>query len=396
MTEAAVIRFQRDRGLTPDGIVGPITYNALFQQVPQPGYFLYTIKPGDTFYRLSLTYGVSVNSIIAANPGVDPNRLQIGQQIKIPRGAAPQYSVAGWVPYWKQAEAMSVIRNNTDIFTTLSPFWYELSDTGEVITFPNGEDASVIQFARNQEIEFIPLIANNFNRQIVSAVLNNPTIRRRHITNIVNKVTQMNYEGIEIDYENLAFADKDLFVLFLRELKAALPPNKKLIAAIAAKTNAAGTEASAGHDYPGIGSAVDIVRIMAYDYSWDTPGPIAPANWVRQVLDYAVTEIPRSKLELGLPTYGYDWGSTRVSVSYEDAISTAQQYQAQIIQDSQNGPHYSYTDTNGVAHQVWFTNARNFSTLVDFVIQYGLRGISIWHPGEDDPEIYNVIKAKLR
>jgi spore germination protein YaaH len=99
---------------------------------------------------------------------------------------------------------------------------------------------------------------------------------------------------------------------------------------------------------------------------------------------------------LGLPTYGYDWGSTRVSVSYEDAISTAQQYQAQIIQDSQNGPHYSYTDTNGVAHQVWFTNARNFSTLVDFVIQYGLRGISIWHPGEDDPEIYNVIKAKLR
>lgn len=395
-TEAAVIQFQRDRGLTPDGIVGPITYNALFQQVPQPGYILHTIKSGDTLYKLSQLYGVSVNSIIAANPGVDPNNLQIGQNIKIPRGAAPRYSIAAWIPYWKQTEAMSVIRNNSDLFTTLSPFWYEVSADGDVITFPNGEDSSVIQFARSQGIEFIPLIANNFNGQIVSAVLNNPTIRRRHITNIVNKVNQMNYDGIEIDYENLLVADRELFVLFLRELKAALPASKKLIAAIAAKTNAAGRGASAAHDYPGIGAAVDIVRIMAYDYSWETPGPIAPADWVRQVLDYAVSEIPRNKLELGLPTYGYDWGSTRLSVSYEDAINRAQQYQVQIIQDVQNGPHYHYTDANGIAHEVWFTNARNISTLVDFVKQYNIRGVSIWHPGDDDPEIYTVIRTKLR
>lgn len=393
LTETAVIQFQRDRGLTPDGIVGPITYKALYES--QTGYILYTIKSGDTFYKLSVDYGVPVSAIIAANPGVNPSNLRVGQQIRIPRGASNRHTVAGWIPYWVQQDAMAVVQKHPDVFTTLSPFWYEVTPTGELIVYPNAEDSSVIQFARNQGIEIIPLIANSFNSQLASTVLNDASIRQRHITNIVNKVKQMNYDGIEIDYENILAADKDVFVLFLKELRAALPSNKKLIAAIQAKTKPEGKGSNVGHDYPGIGSAVDIVRLMIYDYSWETAGPIAPASWVKLVLDYAVSVIPRNKIEAGLPTYGYNWGTGRVGVSYEDAISTAQQYGVQVTEDAQNGPHYNYTDANGVAHQVWFTDANNFSTLVDIVKQYNIRGISIWHPGNDDPKIYTVIKSKL-
>jgi spore germination protein len=394
-TEQAVIQFQRDRGLTPDGIVGPITYNALFGQQPQPDYIIHTIKAGDTYYKLSVAYGVSVRSIIAANPGVDPNSLRIGQRIRIPLKAPEKHTVAAWIPYWEQSEAMTVVEKNSDIITTISPFWYELTTTGDLTVYPNGEDPSNIEFARNRGMEIIPLIANGFNSQLVSTVLNNPATRQHHITQIVNKVNQMNYDGIEIDYENIFFTDRDVFVLFLGELKAALPANKKLIAAIQAKTSPEGKGSNVGHDYPGIGRAVDIVRIMAYDYSWETPGPIAPATWVKQVLDYAVTAIPRNKLEVGLPTYGYDWGTQRIGVNYEEAIATAQRYQAQIIEDAQIGPHYTYT-VSGVNHTVWFTNSRNFSTLLDLVLRYNVRGISIWHPGNDDPEIYNVIRRKLR
>ncbi|MEL1133639.1 glycosyl hydrolase family 18 protein [Desulfitobacterium sp. THU1] len=394
-TEAAVKQFQRDRGLIPDGIVGPLTYNALFQPGPQPDYILYTIKAGDTFYKLSLSYGVSVDEIIAANPGVDPYQLRIGQRIKIPKAPGKRHTFSAWIPYWVQQEAMAVVRQHAELITTLSPFWYELTPTGDLIVYPNGEDSSLIEFSRSHGIELIPLIANNFNQQLVSTMLNNPTVRQHHITTIVNKVRSMNYEGIEIDYENIAAADRYLFVEFLRELKAALAPyNKKLYVAIQAKTRADEPGSSAGHDYPGIGGAVDVVRLMLYDYSWDTPGSIAPASWIRQVLNYAVTVIPRAKLEAGLPTYGYDWGTSRSSVTYDAAIRLAQQHQAQIIQDSQNGPHFSYTD-NGVSHQVWFTNAVNFSTFVDIVNEYNIRGISIWHPGGDDPQIYTVIQDRL-
>ena len=44
----------------------------------------YTIKSGDTFARLSGMFGVTVQAIEEANPGVDPRRLRIGQKIFIP------------------------------------------------------------------------------------------------------------------------------------------------------------------------------------------------------------------------------------------------------------------------------------------------------------------------
>jgi LysM repeat protein len=45
----------------------------------------YEIKAGDTFARLSGQFGVSVQAIEQANPGVDPRRLRIGQRIVIPQ-----------------------------------------------------------------------------------------------------------------------------------------------------------------------------------------------------------------------------------------------------------------------------------------------------------------------
>ncbi|TVR47672.1 MAG: LysM peptidoglycan-binding domain-containing protein [Puniceicoccaceae bacterium] len=44
----------------------------------------YTIRQGDTFSRLSLLFGVTIDELIAANPGVDPRRLRIGQRVIIP------------------------------------------------------------------------------------------------------------------------------------------------------------------------------------------------------------------------------------------------------------------------------------------------------------------------
>ena len=34
---------------------------------------------------------------------------------------------------------------------------------------------------------------------------------------------------------------------------------------------------------------------------------VAPINKVREVVEYALTEIPAEKINLGIPNYGYDW-----------------------------------------------------------------------------------------
>ncbi|MDD4752846.1 MAG: LysM peptidoglycan-binding domain-containing protein [Desulfitobacteriaceae bacterium] len=57
--------------------------------IPVPGVcpagrFPYTVRAGDTYFGLAERYGTTVDAIRRANPGVDPNNLQIGQRLCIP------------------------------------------------------------------------------------------------------------------------------------------------------------------------------------------------------------------------------------------------------------------------------------------------------------------------
>ena len=44
----------------------------------------YTIASGDTFARIAARSGISLQSLMDANPGVDPRRLAVGQKVIIP------------------------------------------------------------------------------------------------------------------------------------------------------------------------------------------------------------------------------------------------------------------------------------------------------------------------
>jgi len=59
----------------------------------------YTIKSGDTLNRIALQLGTTVPAILAANPGIVPERLNIGQSICVPRQSQPSTCPAGSAPY---------------------------------------------------------------------------------------------------------------------------------------------------------------------------------------------------------------------------------------------------------------------------------------------------------
>ena len=74
--------FQRRRGLAADGIVGNATWQALTPWLT--GFQTVTIRPGDTFYKLAVRWGVSLRSVETANPDVDPLNLRVGQKLTLP------------------------------------------------------------------------------------------------------------------------------------------------------------------------------------------------------------------------------------------------------------------------------------------------------------------------
>ena len=83
-TQQAVIRFQRNFGLTPDGVIGPNTYRAMERYLL--GSDIYTVRSGDSFYSIARRYGTGLDLLLAANPGLDPDNLRIGQQLVVPYG----------------------------------------------------------------------------------------------------------------------------------------------------------------------------------------------------------------------------------------------------------------------------------------------------------------------
>ncbi len=122
------------------------TVEAKQVRVCPPGSFAYTIKSGDTFYKLAQTYHTTVGAIMALNPGVDPYNLQIGQVICIPGGAMPPsrtcppgsfaYTIKSGDTFYKLAQTY---RTTVEAIMALNPGVdpYNLQ-IGQVICIPGG------------------------------------------------------------------------------------------------------------------------------------------------------------------------------------------------------------------------------------------------------------------
>ncbi len=66
-----------------------VTLPALAHPAPQPlPPLVITVSPGDSAAKIANDLGISASDIAEANPGVNLNRLKVGQKLKIPRNAA--------------------------------------------------------------------------------------------------------------------------------------------------------------------------------------------------------------------------------------------------------------------------------------------------------------------
>jgi len=154
------------------------------------------------------------------------------------------------------------------------------------------------------------------------------------------------------------------------------------------------------HDYQAHGEIVDFIVLMTYEWGWagGRPLAIAPINKVKQVLDYAITEIPPEKMMMGVPLYGRDWripwqqGTFARTVSPFEAVQLAEKYQVQIqYHPTYQSPYFRYTDETGQAHEVWFEDARSVQVKYDTVKAYNLRGVSYWVLGSPFPQNWAVL-----
>ena len=193
----------------------------------------------------------------------------------------------------------------------------------------------------------------------------------------------------------------------MRRLSAALKPEGYPVYVAVAAKNADDTTSrlTAGLDYKAIGEAVSAVLIMTYDYGYVSGPPMAvsPLPKVQETLSYAVTRIPRQKLLMGIPNYGYNWprpfeeGKTRArSVSNEEAIALARQAGASIqYSEESQAPWFRYRE-NGVEREVWFEDARSLRAKLRLAARFRLRGVGFWNLSRPFRQGWTVLSALYR
>jgi spore germination protein len=320
--------------------------------------------------------------------------------------------VVASIPYWNMQHDTSVVLANRGDVNEVSPWIYGLSSSGAIVPqYGRGEAGTVATDIRQLEaahMRMVPSIANvtggNWSYQPVASILHNPARAKRQVNAIVSLVQREHYAGIDIDYEQLKPTDRQAFTNFITELAAALHSRGKVlsVAVFAQLANPKdNNQAEDGfQDYAALGKVADQVRIEGYNLHWanSAPGATAPIAWIRSVLQYAVSQMPASKVVLGIPLYGYDWpdgNGPAQTISWLQALRLSRQYGAPAsYNQSSQAPHFSYR-SDGHTHSVWFENAESSRAKFEAAKGAGVAGVYLWMYGYEDPATWPALRSAL-
>jgi len=200
-----------------------------------------------------------------------------------------------------------------------------------------------------------------------------------------------NFDGLNIDFENIPARSGDAFLSFLRELRTGLPKDKIFSIALYARTKALANDV---YDYEKIKPLVDKIFIMAYDEHWtrSEPGPVSSIKWCRNVADYSLRVIGAEKLIMGIPFYGRAWEEKNHhrALIYSTTESLIDTYNVKEIRRENGIPTFDYTASLGV--KVYFEDEYSISTRMEMYKSMKINAIGFWRIGQETPKVWDIIR----
>ena len=340
----------------------------------------------------------------------------------------PAFFISGWLPYWSKANGAAIVEKNISLFSEIDPFAFGVNPDGslrDTTDIKNSPWPQLREIAQKENVTIIPTIIWA-DAPAMHQNFSDPQKLASHIDAIFQMLEKNNFSGVDIDYEGKDVADRDFFTAFLESLRQKLEPSgKKIGCTIEARTRDnppsgwTGTQAmSFANDFSALNRTCDSVRIMAYDQIFQTNGgqknfenpdetpaaPNADIHWVEEVMRYALRFISPDKLVMGVPTYGWEFNLTKISlgyryarvksVSYPEAMEKSDKNNSPIERSSDGEPFFTYQAPDG-KHLVIFSDAEAVREKITLAKNLGIKSISLFKlDGASDPQLFSAIKEE--
>ncbi len=342
------------------------------------------------------------------------------------------YDATSWATFQAQAAGLDYVAAQ----------WVTVDPCGNV---GSRDDRTLIAYAGDRGVKVLPSLLTS-SGWLNHYLLTDPATSDRFLSQIVQYVVEMGYPGFDLDLEGINAGDRDAYTAFVARLADALHKRGKILTlAIPAKTSDVRTGWAGPYDYAALGRHADLVLLMTYDYSWSSgpPGSIAPQDWVDKVAAFAVSQMPATKVLIGLAFYGYDWNTTMGgrarALLYSQAAALAQQRGTQITTDaaSRSGT-FTYRSRPGESappppslpalqheivvrdpgqcsvkepstptpaprptptpapiqdHVVWLEDATSVASKLRIAVRHGVGGVGAWRLGQEDPGVWPYLAA---
>jgi len=233
----------------------------------------------------------------------------------------PSFKIVG---YYSLDKAINGVSNKTLKRLTHINLWFLNPDSlGNFTRDLSGLDAFVRK-AHRKDVKVLISIGGGSKHPQYHTLLKD-SHREMFIHNLLSQVNKHDFDGVDVDLEGSDI--DDYYENFVLELAQQLGTNHKLITAAIAVyyKDQLSDKALAAYDF---------VNIMSYDRTgpWQpkNPGPHSTLANAVEDLDYFAESrhIPKQKMTLGVPFYGYgfgpDIGSKVTSMNYGEIVKTFQ------------------------------------------------------------------------
>lgn len=364
------------------------------------------VQPGESLWLISRRYNLSVTQLMDINNIRNPSDIPVGLRLYLPQKTKRIVDINAYIdPRMTRTRSAGAVAKVGEHLTYLAVFSYAVNREGNLTPI---EDQPVINAAYQKRVLPLLVLTNfeegQFSTEIATAILTNESLQDRVLQQVLRIMEEKGYQGLDFDFEYLGAENRVRYVRFLQKARQFIKPRGYyLSAALAPKFRSEQRGVLyEGHDYQAIGQVVDFIFFMTYEWGWSGGEPMAvsPLPQMRKVIEYALTVVPKEKIMMGMPLYGYDWtlpyvpgGKFAKSISPQKALELASRYDAGISYDKEaQAPWFRYTDEQGKRHEVWFEDARSVQAKFDLVKKLGIRGFYYWVLGNDFPQNWLLVE----